>query len=128
MIVLKIFLGIILAILYVVMTTIMVIFERKKTKNIIIWSIVFIFTQPLGYIVYLIFRKVYYDKRNSLLIKEQEDEIYKKLVSNKLNDYSVDIDDDLLSFNEKVFDTNTTIYNNYEIFNSYEKFKDNLHK
>ena len=125
---LKIFLGIILAILYVVMTTIMVIFERKKTKNIVIWSTVFIFTQPVGYIVYLIFRKVYYDKRNSLLIKEKEDEIYKKLVSNKLNDYSVDIDDDLLSFNEKVFDTNTTIYNNYEIFNSYEKFKDNLHK
>ena len=103
------------------MLTIMVIFERHKTKNIVIWATIFIITQPIGYIAYLIFRKVYYDKRNSLIVKNNEDTIYKNLVSNRLNNYAVAIDDDLLTFNEKVFKTNTTIYNNYDIFNSYDK-------
>ena len=84
MIVLNIVLGIVLSILYIVMLTTMLILERDKPKNMIIWSIVFLLTQIVGYVNYLIIRHVFYKKRNSFIIKDKEDEIYDKLIEQKI--------------------------------------------
>ena len=128
MLALKIILGIILFIVYAVMMSMMIIFERDKPKNIIIWSIVFLTTQIVGYVIYICLRQVYYKKKNSLLIKQKEDEIFKNLISNNLIDNSVDTTHDLLSFNQLAFNANLTVNNNYELFTDYENTKENLLK
>lgn len=128
MLALKIILGIILFIVYAVMMSMMIIFERDKPKNIIIWSIVFLTTQIVGYVIYICLRQVYYKKKNSLLIKQKEDEIFKNLISNNLKDNSVDTTHDLLSFNQLAFNANLTVNNNYELFTDYENTKENLLK
>ena len=38
---------------YIIMTSIMIIFERDKPRNLIIWSIVFLFTSVVGYCIYI---------------------------------------------------------------------------
>lgn len=121
-------LGIVLGIMYIVMMSMMIIFERDKPKNIIIWSIVFVTTQVVGYVIYILIRQVFYKKRNSLVIKEKEDEIYNNLISNKLNKVDISSDDDILSFNQMAYNANITQNNNYEIFSSRESFKESLIK
>ena len=120
--------GIILLVMYVVMMSIMIIFERDKPKNIILWSLLFIFTQVVGYVVYLLSRKTYYDKRNSLLVKQHVDEVYTSLVEHKLNVQSIKMGDELLEHNALAFNSLTTENNQFEIFDAYDKFKANLIK
>ena len=64
MIGLYIVLGIVLGVAYIVMMSMMIIFERDKPRNIIIWSIIFVVTQIVGYAIYILIRQVFYKKRN----------------------------------------------------------------
>ena len=121
-------LGIILCVLYIVMMSMMIIFERDKPKNIIIWSVVFVATQILGYVIYILIRQVFYKKKNSLEIKQREDEIYDQLISNELSDNAVETKHDVFSFNELAFDTHTTTNNNFEVLKNNESFKEDLIK
>lgn len=114
--------------MYVIMMAIMIIFERDKPKNIILWTLLFLFTHVIGYVVYLFSRKTYYDKRHSLIIKQHEDEVYNGLVGHKLNVKSISLDDELLEHNALAFDSKTTKNNQFEIFDSYTKYKANLIK
>ena len=70
MIAFYIILGIILVLAYVVMMSMMIIFERDKPKNIIIWSLVFVPTQIVGYVIYIVIRQVFYKKKNYLSKKK----------------------------------------------------------
>jgi len=124
----KIFIGIVFILLFTAMFTIMLVFERNRYRNIICWTLIFLVTNVFGFLAYLIHIMLYYRKRKSLLIKENEDDIYKKLISNKLKENSIDIEDDLFAFNNAVYGANTTLYNDYEFFNKYSKFKDALSK
>ena len=126
MIVLNIFIGIALAIAFIVMMSLMIILERDKPKNIIIWSCVFVSTQIIGYVIYLSIRKVFYKKRNSLNVKLKEDEIYAKLISNKLNNNGAESSHEVFTFNNLAFNTQTTFNNNYEIIHDYLELKQNL--
>ncbi len=110
------------------MVSVMILFERKKPRVIISWIIVFALTQLIGYIAYLIIRCIMIKKKNSLLIKEKEDDIYSKLVSNRLNDYEFESDDDIFAFNKMVYGATITNKNSFEVFNTFAKFKDNLIK
>lgn len=125
---LKIVFSIIFILLYFVMVSIMILFERKKPRIVIIWIAIFLLTQIFGYIAYLIVRCIMVKKKNSLLIKEQEDEIYSKLVSKNIKDFKIESVDHLFSFNEMLYSATTTNNNDIEIFNSFTKFKDNLIK
>ncbi len=126
MIALNIVLGIIFFILYVSMMTTMIILERDKPKNMIIWSVVFLFTQVVGYVIYLSIRHVFYKKRNSFATKLKEDEIYDKLISNKLNNNVATCNHEVFEFNSLAFNTHTTLNNNYEIIHDYKALKENL--
>lgn len=123
---LKIVLGIILIISYIVMMSVMIIFERDKPKNIIIWSVVFLATQLVGYIIYIAIRNVFYKKRNSLIIKEHEDEIYSNLISNKLYNNATNVNHAVFEFNSLAFKSNATVNNHYEIINDYFSLKEKL--
>lgn len=120
--------SIILILLYFIMVSVMILFERKKPRIVIAWIAIFLLTQIFGYIAYLIVRCVMVKKKNSLLIKEQEDEIYSKLVSRNIKDFKLESADHLLSFNEMLYNATTTNNNEVEIFNSFAKFKENLIK
>ena len=126
MITFKIILGIFLFISYVVMMSVMIILERDKPKNIIIWSVVFLFTQIVGYVIYIIIRHVFYKKCNSIEIKLREDEIYNNLISNKLNDNCTTCNHEVFKFNSLAFNTQTTANNNYELIHDYALLKKNL--
>ena len=121
-----IILGIILFITYVIMMSTMIILERDKPKNLIIWSVVFLLTQIIGYIIYLVIRNVFYKKRNSFNLKIKEDEIYEKLISNNLNNNRANTDHEVFQFNNLAFNTKTTINNQYDIIDDYSKLKQNL--
>lgn len=118
--------GIVFGLLYIVMMSMMIIFERDKPKNIIVWSVVFLFTQIIGFITYVLIRQVFYKKRNSLKTKEKEDEIYKNLISSKLNDVAVDVKHDVLLFNTLAYNSHVTVNNNYEVFTDRVQFKEKL--
>lgn len=118
--------GIVLGILYVIMMSMMIIFERDKPKNIIIWSVVFLATQIVGYVIYILIRQVFYKKKNSLKTKEKEDEIYNNLISLKLNNTSSNVQHDVLSFNKLAYNANITVNNNYEILTERADFKEKL--
>lgn len=122
----KILFGILLLIFYIIMMSIMIIFERDKPKNIILWSILFLFTQVIGYVIYLFSRKTYYDKRNTLIVKQKEDEVYKGLVSKKLNHKRIKYSDELFEHNALAFDAPVTNNNDFEIFNEFEDFREDL--
>lgn len=124
----KIFCLIVSILMYVVMMSIMIIFERDKPKRIIIWSILFLFTQLIGFIAYIVHRKIYHDKCKSLVVKELEDNVYTGLSSAKMTNKSVKYDDDLLLHNELAFDAKVVKNTNFDILNSYDKFKTNLLK
>ncbi|MBE5741297.1 MAG: hypothetical protein E7351_02050 [Clostridiales bacterium] len=126
MLAVKIIFGIILLILYVLMMTTMIIFERDKPKNMIIWSIIFLLSQVIGYAIYLVLRHIYYKKKNSLVTKQREDDIYRGLISSKLNDNKVETDDELFAFNNLAFDSSATANNNYELIHSKEEVKASL--
>ena len=110
------------------MVSVMILFERKKPRVVLIWIAIFLLTQFLGYIAYLIVRCIVVKKKNALLIKDKEDEIYSKLVSKHLKDYNVESDDTVFAFNKMVYGATITENNSVEIFNTFNKFKDNLIK
>ncbi len=126
MITLNIVLVSVLFVLYIIMMSMMIIFERDKPKNIIIWSVVFLVTQIVGYLIYIFIRNVFYKKRNSMLVKIVEDEIYDKLISNNLNDVKANSNHEVFEFNNLAFNAHTTANNNYELIHDYELLKENL--
>lgn len=123
-----VFLVIALIILHIVMTMFMVILERDKPRYILCWSIIFLFTSIIGYVVYLLSRKVQYNKIQSLKKKELEDIIYTSLVEKNLKAIDTKVEDDLMNFSELEFETATTRNNSYTYFTNHSKFKQNLIK
>ena len=123
-----VFLVIALIILHIVMTMFMVILERDKPRYILCWSIIFLFTSIIGYVVYLLSRKVQYNKIKSLKKKELEDIIYTSLVEKNLKAIDTKVEDDLMNFSELEFETATTRNNSYTYFTNHSKFKQNLIK
>jgi len=121
-----IFLFIILFILYVAMMGMMIILERDKPKNIIIWSIVFLVSQVVGYVVYVLIRNVFYKKKNSFEVKQKEDEIYDQLIAKNLQDNKADLKHEVFEFNNLAFNTKTTENNNYEFISDYTTLKQSL--
>ena len=116
-------LGIVLFVLYVSMMTTMVILERDKPKNIIIWSVVFLISQIVGYIAYLIIRHVIYKKRSSFDVKLKEDEIYDKLSSNNLHKNHTETYNDVFEFNNLAFNAGTCVNNAYELICDHNTLK-----
>ncbi len=123
---LKIGLTILLFLFYIIMMAIMIIFERDKPRNIIIWSIVFLLTSVIGYIIYIVLRNVFYKKKASLVRKEREDEIYLNLVSQQLYSDLTFENSELYEFNKLAYNAKHTTNNSYKIFNNYDSFKENL--
>lgn len=117
-----------LTILFVVMMGIMIIFERNNARKLIVWTILFIFTQPIGYIAYIICRIVINKKINSLEIKELEDEIYLGLSNKSLYKTEIDLKGELFEFNKLAFNANSTKNNSFEFFNSYADYKSDICK
>lgn len=128
MIGLKVVLLVLSILLYVVMMSIMIIFERDKPKNIIIWSVVFLFTQIVGYIIYIFIRQRIIKKHILMLKKKEEDEIYNNLVLSKLKNRKTQADNEIFKFNQMAFNSNPTNNNEYEIIASHKKFKQDLIK
>ena len=126
MLALKIIFGIVSCLSYLTLMTTMIILERDKPKNIIIWSIVFLLTQYVGYVIYLLIRHVFYKKRNSFSIKQKEDEIYEDLISNQLNDNKTKCEHEVFNFNSLAFNTHTTSNNSFEFIHDYEEMKESL--
>ena len=123
---LKIGLTILLFLFYIIMMAIMIIFERDKPRNIIIWSIVFLLTSVIGYIIYIVLRNVFYKKKASLVRKEREDEIYLNLVSQQLYSDLTFENSELYEFNKLAYNAKHTTNNSNKIFNNYDSFKENL--
>ena len=108
---------------YIVMMSIMIILERDKPKNIIIWSVFFLLTSILGYIAYIVIRNLSYKKSVSLTVKLKEDEIYDNLISSSLSENHATTDSETLNFNSLAFHTHITANNNYEIFHDHQELK-----
>ena len=123
---LNIILGIVGFLLYIIMMSVMIIFERDKPKNIIIWSIIFLLTSIFGYIVYAILRSVFYKKKESLLRKEREDAIFVSLVDDHIYKNKVSSGSELNEFNALAYNSKFTTNNQYHIFNDYAEFKADL--
>jgi len=111
---------------YVIMMGVMIIFERDKPRNIISWSLVFLFTQLIGYCIYATIRLIFCKKRHDLLRKQEEDIIYSNLISNKLKNRHQSSSDEIFNFNELAYNSKLTTRNNCTIFNNYEEFKNDL--
>ena len=126
MIILNIILGITIFVLHTIMMSVMIIFERDKPKNIIIWSVIFLVTSALGYVAYIIIRNILHKKRNLIIIKQHEDEIYQQLVGKKLKNNHIIFNHELFEFNRLAFDAKTTNNNHYEFINSKQKIIDSL--
>lgn len=126
MIALYIILSVVLLIVYGLMMNVMVIFERDKPKNIIIWSLVFLLTQFIGYGVYIVSRLAKYSKKNQLKTKKKEDVIYENLVSSKIVKTGVLVDNDVFNFNSLAFLTNVTANNISEIITDHDDLKNKL--
>lgn len=126
MIALKTIFVIFFILLYVVMMSVMIIFERDKPRNIIIWSLLFLFTQLVGYAIYVANRFIFDAKKKELIKKQQEDDVYVNLINSKLQNKHLLEDDELFNFNQKAYCANLTQKNNYQIFNDYSKFKEDL--
>lgn len=108
------------------MMSTMIILERDKPKNMIIWSVIFLLSQVVGYLIYLVIRYVFYKKRDSMKIKLKEDEIYDKLISNNVYDNKVICNHEVFEFNNLAFNTQTTANNSYELIHSYDELKSGL--
>ncbi len=124
----KIFLIIFLLISYLCMLSLMIIFERDKPRSIFIWSVIFLFTQIVGYIVYVIFKIVYLKRKKILKIKSIEDEIYLDLSNKKIVQLKQKINDDLLEFSSRSFNSQVRVNNDIEFITNYDEFKNSLKK
>ena len=105
------------------MMSVMIIFERDKPRNIIIWSMLFLFTQIIGFSLYIANRFVFDAKKKELIKKQHEDGVYINLINSKINNIHLNIEDELFNFNEKAYNAKLTQKNNYQIFNKYQDFK-----
>ena len=126
MIILNIILGILLFTLHTVMMAVMIIIERDKPKNIIIWSVIFLVSSIIGYICYIILRNIVYKKRESLIVKQDEDKVYAQLVGNKLKNNEIILNHEVFEFNRLAFDAKTTMNNHYEFLNTKQAIIENL--
>ena len=111
---------------YIIMTSIMIIFERDKPRNLIIWSIVFLFTSVVGYCIYIFSRSIFYKKKKSLSIKQQEDEVYLNLIQNDIVNNDVSTNEELYQFNKMAYNAKLTVNNTYTIFDKYNELKADL--
>ncbi|MBR1988463.1 MAG: hypothetical protein IKA36_05450 [Clostridia bacterium] len=100
----------------------MIIFERDKPKNIIIWLVVFLLSSVIGYVIYLITRIVVMKKVSSLNKKDSEDTIFHGLVNKNMKDVALDTGSDLFAFNNLAYNSTVTNNNYYEIYNTYDRF------
>lgn len=123
---LKIFFGVLFFLIYVIMMSVMIIFERDKPKNMIIWSVVFLVSTIVGYTIYVLLRIVFYKKKASLNVKEKEDDIYLNLVNSEIFDNAQMTKNELYEFNRLAYNAKLTSNNSYKIFDSYNEFKANL--
>lgn len=128
MITLKILAGMVLFIAFVVELTIMIILERDKPRNMIVWCVVFLLTNVVGGVIYALFRVVFYLKHESLQVKAREDEVFKSLIAGELFENDVEPDGEFYEFNKMAFNANITTNNNFELIDGYAKFKENLLK
>ena len=128
MLALKIVISVILILLHIIMTSMMIILERDKPRNLIIWSFVFLFTNIVGYTIYIILRLVFYKKKKSLMIKQREDDIYRKLIEKDLSDNDISTSNYLYQFNKMAFGATLTKNNEYTIFDKYSTFISDLKK
>ena len=120
---------IILAIVFfIIMSSIMLILERDKPRNMIIWLIIFLFTSIIGGLIYLMFRLIIYKKKQTLQTKQWEDDIFANLIDNQIFKNDVDLNDDLFTFNKMAYNASTTTNNSYDLMESYNKFKESLIK
>lgn len=118
----------ILLVLYLIMMSIMIIFERDKPRNIILWNIVFLFLNFLGGIFYIFVRVIIHKKKLSLLVKQKEDEIYKNLISINTTNKNINSEDELFNFNHLAYNSILTKNNNVELIFDRTKFNNNLIK
>ena len=129
MLALKICLVIVAVILYVIMMSIMIIFERDKPKYIILWSFAFTFVNILGYICYTICKIIHFKKQRSLTIKDWQDGVYNNLVKDSLADVGIAADDNgLYQFNQMAYGCPLTLNNQVEMYTSLDKFQSALIK
>lgn len=129
MLALKICLGILLVVLYIIMMSIMIIFERDKPKYIILWSMAFTFLSVLGYVCYTVCKIVHFKKQRSLVTKDWEDGVYSNLVKESLSEVGIAADDNgLFQFNQMAYGSKLTTNNNIEIFPETDKFNSALIK
>lgn len=105
----------------------MIIFERDKPKNLIIWSTIFLLTQLFGFIAYIVSRIVFTQKYNSLLVKLKEDEIYKKLVNKSIIKENK-VQEEIFEFNNLAYNASSSFNNSFEFINNNTKFEENLLK
>lgn len=113
-------------IFFIVVEAIMIIFERDKPKNIILYTILFLLTNFVGYAIYLISRVIFNKKKNSLQTKKLEDEIFVGLSAKALKDNNTALDCDFFEFNKRAFNASVTSNNTVEYINDYTKFKSTL--
>lgn len=118
--------GVILAILFLLMLSLMVITERDKPKNMILWALCFFFLSVVGFTVYGVSKLILYKKRKSLDKKQWEDEVYINLISNNLVKTRVNTNEDFYNFNFRAYKSSLTYHNKCEIINSYVEFKSEL--
>ena len=78
----------------------MIILERDKPRNIIVWLILFLLTSFIGGIAYTIFRLVIHFKSDSLKTKQWEDDVYKSLVNKQIFATDTKTNDDFYNFNK----------------------------
>ena len=126
MITLYICISVLALVLYALMMNVMVIFERDKPKNIILWSLLFLLTQVVGYSIYIVSRMAKYSKKNQLKTKKKEDLIYENLVSSKIVKTGVLVDNDVFNFNSLAFLTNVTANNQAEIISDHDELKNKI--
>ncbi len=108
------------------MTSIMIIFERDKPRNLIILTIVFLFSSIIGYCIYIFSRSIFYKKKKSLIVKQEEDEIYLSLIKDEIQNNDIDTNDDLYRFNKMAYNAKLTKNNSYQIFDQYNELKTDL--
>ena len=110
----------------ITMSAAMVIFERDKPRSIVLWLALFVCTSLVGGAIYLTSKVIYYKKRNSLNVKDKEDQIYESLVSKQLLPQNNKFNDDYFMFNQLGYNANVYQNNCCEFFHTYAKFKENL--
>ena len=106
----------------------MIILERDKPRNIILWSFIFLSTQVVGYLIYIFSRFIFGKKRASLVKKKEEDDIYSSLIETKLKNKKINTESEIFEFNTMAYNAKLTQRNSCEFFNDYNEFKQDLIK